>query len=243
MTEQTVSSQASVLKRFGPIVILLAGLGAFFAFGLQDYLSFDSLKDNRAWLENWQNENPILSVMTFGLIYIVVVAFSLPGGAVMTIAGGFLFGLFVGTTVTVFAATIGATAVFLAARTALGDALKARAGSAIGRMEDGFRDNALSYMLVLRLVPLFPFFLVNLAPAFLNVPLRTYTTATLIGIIPGTFVYTSVGNGLGAIFDKGETPDLGIIFDPAILTPLIGLSVLALVPVIYRRFKKAPKGE
>jgi uncharacterized membrane protein YdjX (TVP38/TMEM64 family) len=104
-------------------------------------------------------------------------------------------------------------------------------------MEEGFRQDALSYLLVLRLIPIFPFWLVNIVPAFLGVPLGTYVLGTFVGIIPGSFVYASVGNGLGAVFDAGGTPDLGIIFEPAILLPIVGLAVLALLPIAYRRFK------
>jgi uncharacterized membrane protein YdjX (TVP38/TMEM64 family) len=109
------------------------------------------------------------------------------------------------------------------------------------RMEEGFRADALSYLLVLRLIPIFPFWLVNIVPAFLGVPLRTYVLGTLIGIIPGSFVYASVGNGLGAVFDAGQTPDLGIVFEPAILLPIVGLAVLALLPVAYRKSKARRK--
>jgi uncharacterized membrane protein YdjX (TVP38/TMEM64 family) len=141
----------------------------------------------------------------------------------------------------VVGATVGATIVFLIARTALGDALRARAGPRVRRMEEGFRSDALSYLLVLRLIPIFPFWLVNIVPAFLGVALRTYVLGTFIGIIPGSFVYASVGNGLGAVFEAGGTPDLGIVFQPAILLPIVGLAVLALLPVGYRRYKARRK--
>ncbi|MDQ4136229.1 MAG: VTT domain-containing protein, partial [Pseudomonadota bacterium] len=171
------------------------------------------------------------------LFYAAVVALSVPGGAVMTIAGGFLFGLWLGTACVVVGATLGAVAVFLIAKTALGEPLRARAGPWLRRMEAGFRENAFNYLLVLRLIPLFPFWLVNLVPAFLGVPLGTYVLATFLGIVPGSLVYASVGSGLGAVFDRGETPDLGIVFEPQILGPIVGLAVLALLPVIYRKYK------
>jgi uncharacterized membrane protein YdjX (TVP38/TMEM64 family) len=117
--------------------------------------------------------------------------------------------------------------------------LRAKAGPAMRRMEDGFRENALSYLLVLRLVPLFPFWLVNLVPAFLGVPLRTFVIGTFVGIIPGSVVYCLVGSGLGSVFDAGETPDLGIIFEPEILAPIIGLAVLSVIPVVYKHLKRA----
>jgi uncharacterized membrane protein YdjX (TVP38/TMEM64 family) len=165
------------------------------------------------------------------------VAFSVPGGAVLTAASGFLFGTVAGAALAVVGATAGAVAVFLAARTALGDTLRRRTGPWLRRLEDGFRDNALSYLLVLRLMPLIPFWLVNLVPAFLGVPLRIFVLGTLVGIIPGTLIFASVGNGLGAVLDTGRQPDAGILFEPEILLPLIGLSVLALIPMVYRRLK------
>jgi uncharacterized membrane protein YdjX (TVP38/TMEM64 family) len=138
----------------------------------------------------------------------------------------------------VLAATVGALAVFLAARSALGDALRARAGPFVKRLEAGFRENALSYLLVLRLVPLFPFWLVNIVPALLNVPTRTFVIGTLVGIVPGTFVFVSVGNGLDAVFARGELPGAGIFLEPEVLIPIAGLTLLALVPVVYKRFRR-----
>jgi uncharacterized membrane protein YdjX (TVP38/TMEM64 family) len=115
--------------------------------------------------------------------------------------------------------------------------LRAKAGPFLTKMEDGFRENAMSYLLVLRLVPLFPFWLVNLVPAFLGVPTGTYVIGTFFGIIPGTFVFASVGNGLGALLDAGQDPNLGIIFQPNVLGPLIALALLSLVPVAYKKYQ------
>ena len=127
------------------------------------------------------------------------------------------------------------TGLFLIARTALGDVLRAKAGPFLAKMEEGFRENALSYLLVLRLIPLFPFWLVNLVPAFLGVSTIHYVIGTFFGIIPGTFVFASVGNGLGALLDAGEDPNLGIIFQPEVLGPLVALALLSLLPVLYKR--------
>jgi uncharacterized membrane protein YdjX (TVP38/TMEM64 family) len=234
MTE--TKGRSSVFKRFLPLLMLLAGLGAFFALGLDRYVTLDTLRDNRQALTAWVVENWALAAFIYVLAYIAVVAFSLPGALVATLTGGFLFGTVFGGLLTVAGATIGATAIFLAAKTALGDMLREKAGPKLRKLEDGFGKNAFSYMLVLRLVPVFPFFLVNLAPAFLGVPLRTYVAATFVGIIPGTFVCASLGNGLGAVFDAGSDPDLGLIFEPEILGPILALAALALVPVLYRRF-------
>ncbi len=231
------AGRGSALKRFLPLAALAAAVVIFFALGLDDYVSFEALRENRQRLLDFVAAHPLLAPLAFVVVYAAVVALSVPGGAVMTIAGGFLFGLWLGAIYAVIGATLGATAVFLIAKTALGDALRARAGPWMRRMEAGFRENAFSYLLVLRLIPIFPFWLVNLVPAFLGVPLGTYVLATFLGIIPGGLVYASVGNGLGVVFDQGGTPDLGIIFRPAILGPILGLAVLALLPVFYRKYK------
>ncbi len=235
--ETPVTAQKNAFWRVLPLTTLVLGLGAFFAFDLHSYLSFETLKANRVALLDFVDQHRVLAILLYGAGYAVAVAFSFPGASILTLAGGFLLGLTTGTLATVVGATIGATAVFLAARLALGDLLRKKAGSAILKMEAGFQENAFNYLLVLRLAPVFPFWLVNLAPALLKVPLRTYITATFLGIVPGTFVYVSIGNGLGAIFDRGETPDLGIIFEPAILIPITGLALLALLPIAIKKIR------
>ena len=240
MTEDRQSgsnSEAFSVKNWWPLGLLLAGLAAFFALDLDSYLSFEALRENRAFLREWTSANTGLALMAYALLYMAVVTFSLPGATIMTISGGFLFGPYVAMPIIVMSATIGATTLFLAARTALGGVLRAKAGPALRKMEAGFRKNELSYMFALRLVPLFPFFVVNLAPAFLGVSLRNFIIATFFGIIPGVLVYSSVGNGLGVVFDAGGTPDFGIIFKPEILLPILGLALLALIPVVYERIR------
>lgn len=234
-----VPSSRSPLVRWLPVVILLAGLGLFFALGLHKQVGFEALARHRNALNALVAGHPWLAPIAYIVVYVAAVAFSVPGGVWFTIAGGFLFGLFPGTLYAVIGATLGAIGLFIAARTAFGDVLRAKAGPAIRRMEDGFRANALSYLLFLRLVPLFPFFLVNLVPAFLGVSLRTYAIATFLGVIPGTTVFASVGNGLGAVLDAGGRPDLGIILKPSILFPILGLALLALIPVVYKRLRAA----
>lgn len=236
-------SSSPLYLKIGLVLALIIGLGAFFALDLGMYVSIDSIKSNREALSEFVAQNGFLAAFLFGTLYAIVVAFSLPGGAVMTITGGFLFGWLGGGLIVVVGATIGATALFLIARTAIGGYLKAKAGPFLRKMEDGFRENALSYLLVLRLIPIFPFWLVNLVPAFLGVSTTTYIAATFFGIIPGTFVYASVGNGLGALFDAGESTDslLMTIFQPQFLAPLIGLAVLAVIPVVYKKIQKSRK--
>lgn len=230
-------SRHRAVTRFIPLVVLAAGLVAFFALDLDRYVRFSTLCQHRDALVDWVADRPLVAPIAFMLCYAAMVAFSLPGGALATIVGGFLFGVVAATVYAVIGATVGATILFLAARTALGGALRARAGPALKRMEEGFRKNALSYLLVLRLVPIFPFWLVNLVPAFLNVPLRVYVLGTFIGIIPGTAVFASIGNGLGALLAECRKPDLGIVFQPSILLPLLGLAALALLPVLVRRWQ------
>ncbi len=226
------------IRRLWPLAILALGFGLFFALGLHRYVTLDTLRDNRQALGQWVAANRIEALLIYMGLYALMVAFSLPGALVATLTGGFLFGTVLGGGATVIAATAGASVLFVAAKSALGDLLRTKAGSAIGRMEEGFRANAFSYLLFLRLVPAFPFVLVNLAPAFLGVRLSTFVAATFIGIIPGTFVFASLGAGLGAVFDRGEKPDLGLIFEPQVILPILALAALSLVPAIYRRLRK-----
>ncbi len=221
-----------------PLVVIACAAALFFALGFHRYLSFDALRDSRVMLLDLVARHGVIAPMLFILAYVVVTACSLPGALIMTLTGGFLFGTLVGGFYTVIGATLGAIALFVAARTALGDVLRAKAGGALAKLEAGFREDAFNYLIVLRLIPLFPFFVVNLAAALLGTPLLKFIVATFIGIIPGTLVYSSVGSGLGAVFDSGATPNLGIIFSWPVLGPLIGLAILALLPVAYKRLKR-----
>ncbi|MGB0670394.1 MAG: TVP38/TMEM64 family protein [Rhodospirillales bacterium] len=227
------------LSRALPLVTLAAGAALFFALGLQDYLSFDALRDHRESLLNAVETRPVLTALVFLVAYALAVVFLPPSGTVMTLAGGFVFGGILGAALVVVGATLGATVLFLACRHSLGDLFRDKAGKAVKRMEQGFRENALSYMLVLRLVPIFPFWLVNIAPAFLGVPLGVYVIGTFFGIIPGTVVYTIFGAGLGSILDRNDDLTLAGVVTPEILAGLIGLALLALIPVIYKKLKRS----
>jgi uncharacterized membrane protein YdjX (TVP38/TMEM64 family) len=221
-----------------PIAVLLGGTVAFFVLGLHDYLSFEELSRHREALMDWRARHENLAILGFIGIYFLLAAFSIPGAIWMTVAGGFLFGIVWGSVYSVIGATLGSVCVFLAARMLAGDWLRRRAGKAMRKMEAGFRRDGLSYLLVLRLVPIFPFWLVNLVPALLGMRLPTFFVGTLFGIVPGSIVYASVGNGLGAVIAAGETPDLGVLFRPQVLGPLLGLAALALLPVVYRRLRR-----
>lgn len=233
----TRSGNTPSIGKLVTIAVLIAGLAAFFLAGLHHYVTPQGLKEHHDALLAWVQAHGAWSIIVFGIIYALAVTFSIPGGAVMTIAGGFLFGPAVATATVVVGATVGATTLFLLARYALADAVGRWTGSSLKKIENGFNEDGMSYMFVLRLVPLFPFWLVNLAPALLGVPLRTYIISTFFGIIPGTFVYALVGDGAGAVFQRGGDLDLYIIFEPRVLAPIIGFALLASIPILYKRWK------
>lgn len=236
MTREMTAEPKSSLARKLPLiaVLLVAAVGAF---TLRDYLSFESLRDNREALIAFRDANFLLSVLGFMVVYIAIVAFSLPGATVATLTGGFLFATFPGSLFNMTAATIGATLIFLAARWGLGEKLAARmegSDGAIKALKDGIDENQWSVLFLMRLVPAVPFFVANLIPAMVGVPTRRFVISTFLGIIPGTVVYTSVGAGLGEVFARGETPNLGIIFEAHILLPILGLCALAALPLALK---------
>jgi len=236
-----LSDKTQKTRRLIPLLVVLGAAILGFVF-LRDYLSFTALTENREALEAYRDRNYPLTVFVFIAAYVVIVAFSLPGATVATLTGGFLFGLFPGVFFNIIGATVGATGIFLAAKTGLGDRMAARMDASTGRLNKLKRelDGAQwSILFVMRLVPAVPFFVANLLPALVGVPLYRFVVSTFFGIMPGALVYTSVGDGLGAVFDRGETPDLGIIFEPRILLPILGLAALALLPVVLRLFRKA----
>lgn len=224
-------------RRLVPVAILLAGLVAFFAFDLDRYVTFESLRERHEWLTRLVAEHGLAAALGFLALYAAVVAFSIPAGLFLSLAGGYLFGEWLGTLYCVVGATIGATVLFCVARSALGEPLRERAGPWLRRLEAGFSENALSYLLVLRLVVVFPFWVVNLVPAFLGVPLRTYVAGTFLGIIPGAFVFNLAGAGLGSIFESGAHFTKMTVLTPEVVAAFVGLAVLALLPVAYRRWK------
>jgi uncharacterized membrane protein YdjX (TVP38/TMEM64 family) len=222
------------------IIALICIITVFFIVGFDRYLSFEALRNHRERMVGWYNHHYLMTVVLFILTYTLVVALSLPGAIWMTFAGGFIFGPLQATTYVVFSATLGAFIVFVLAKFCLLDFFKAKTGKAIKKLEDGFKSNALSYLLFLRLVPVFPFWLINLVPAFLGVPARTFIIGTL-GIIPGTAVFCSVGSGLGIILDGDDMLDpLEILLRPEIIGPITGLGILSLIPIVYKKCKNTP---
>lgn len=226
-------------KRLAPLLLLAALGAAAFALRLDHYLTLDALRDNRATLTAFVQSHAIAASLGFVFTYASVVALSLPGATIMTLAGGFLFGVPLGATLTVVGATLGATLLFLIARSALGDVLRERAGPFLARMADGFRKDAFSYLLFLRLVPAFPFWAVNLAPALLGMRLGPYVAATALGIVPGTTVYAAFGASLGQVFDAGGEVRLKDVFSPTLIAALVGLGILSLLPIAFRRLREA----
>ncbi|SDY51979.1 TVP38/TMEM64 family protein [Citreimonas salinaria] len=207
------------------------------AFTLNDWLSFETLRENRQALLEFRDAHYPWMVAIFAAIYIAIVTFSLPGAAVASVTGGFLFGLVAGSVLNVVSATIGATAIFLAARAGLGQTLAARIDASDGRMRQIKRrlnENEISVLFLIRLVPAVPFFVANLVPALVGVKFRNFAFTTALGIIPGTVVITWVGVGLGEVFDRGGTPDLSLLWEPQVIGPILGLATLAALPIFVR---------
>jgi len=215
---------------------------AYFS-GLGSYFTFDNLKAQRM---NWAakvDAHPILAPSLFILVYLLSVALSLPGATILSLLGGFLFGIPLSTIYVVIGATFGALVIFLAAKTALQDILRKKASTYLGKLEAGFNQNAASYLLFLRFIPLFPFWLINIAPAFFNVKWRTFVWTTFVGIIPGAYVYTQAGSGIGQILDNGETFSLSNVFNIQMRIALIALAIFSLVPILIKKFMQKRKGD
>lgn len=239
MQDETTAPRISGRRLLPLLVILAVAVTGYFTLG--DYLTFETLRDNREALLAFRDANPALTVLCFMAVYVVIVAFSLPGAAVASLTGGFLFAVFPGTLINMTAATIGAGLIFLAARYGLGEALSRRMDAsegAVRRFKEGLRENELSFLFLMRLVPAVPFFAANLIPAMVGVGLGRFLFTTFFGIIPGAIVYTWIGAGLGEVFSRGETPDLGIVFEPQILAPILALCALAALPVVLKLFRR-----
>ncbi len=239
MSDMT-NTKKSGMMRILPLVAILT-VAVVGAFTLRDYLSFGALRDNREALIAFRDSNYLVTALVFVAAYTTVVTFSLPGAAIASITGGFLFATFPGSLYNIAAATTGATLIFLAARWGLGERLATRMEAGEGtvkKIKDGIDENQWSMLFLIRLVPAVPFFVANLVPAMVGVPLHRFVISTFIGIIPGGVVYTSVGAGLGEVFARGETPNLGIIFEPQILLPILGLCALAALPMVLKLFRK-----
>ncbi|MCR9127714.1 MAG: VTT domain-containing protein [Rhodobacteraceae bacterium] len=237
--KQSVSGQPRTIARHLPliVIVLVAGIGAL---ALRDHLTFETLRENRDSLLAFRARNYAGLAAAFVAGYVGIVAFSLPGAAVASVTGGFLFGLAAGTGLNVIAATLGASAIFLAARWGLGASLAARMDASQGRtarLMRGLRENEISVLLLLRLVPAVPFFVANLLPALVGVRFMNFFWTTALGIVPGALVFTWIGVGLGEVFDRGETPDLSLLWEPQVIGPILGLAALAALPIAIKALR------
>jgi len=236
----------TALRRVAPLLIVLALVAVVYLSGAYRYVSLEILRDREVELRGFVAAHFWAALAIYVAVYAAATTAAVPGALFLTLAGGFLFGPWVGGTATAIGATVGAVAVYYAARSVLGGWLARRieiSGGTMARLREGFDRNAFSYLLTLRLIPVVPFVLINVASGLAAVPIRAYALATALGILPATFIYSAVGSGLGEIFARGETPNLRLIFEPYVLLPLLGLAFLSLVlPLLVRlvRGRKAP---
>ena len=231
----------SSMKRFVPIVVIAAGLALGYAMGWHEFLSLDYLADSRGMLKDMVAAHYLPAVFGFIAVYALATAFSFPAASILTIFAGFLFGWFVGGVAAIIGATIGATAIFVAARTAFGDFLKEKVGGKVSKLAKGFEKDAFSYLFVLRLAPIFPFFVMNIAPALFNVPLRTYVAATFLGIIPGGMAYAYLGQGLDSVIvaaaEAGREVKIKDIVTTEIIIAFAALALVAAIPTIVKKVR------
>lgn len=234
------------LLRFLPLVVILLGLCFGYGMGWHHFLSFAYLAASRDDLGAFIAGNYPLALAGFFLAYALATAFSFPAASVLTIVAGLFFGWVVAGIVVAFAATLGATALFLAARSAFGDVLHRKLGDRVARLAEGFEKDAFGYLLVLRLAPVFPFWVVNIAPALFSVPVRTYVAATFIGILPGTFAYAYLGTGLDSVLaaarDSGREVSIGDLVTPQITIAFAALAVVAAIPTAIRAYRNRRTG-
>jgi uncharacterized membrane protein YdjX (TVP38/TMEM64 family) len=247
-----MTKTAPNLNRMLPPIIIVGLLCLGYALGLHHYLTLQALAENRGKLEAFVVGNQALAMLLFAAIYTGAVALSVPGATALTVIGGFLFGAIIGGMLTLLSAVLGAAIIFKLARTTFGANLAHRAGPFLDRISSGFEKDAFNYLLFLRLTPVFPFWLVNIGSALANVPLRTFVLATAIGIIPGTFAFSFIGQGLGSVLDAqaaahakclaakpvAECPyalEMSSLVTPLMLLSLMALGLVALIPIYLRR--------
>lgn len=241
---------APMLKKWGPVTLVLLALSAAWGLGWFDYFTLSSLIMHRMTMMDFVASNLIVGLLAYMLIYAGLVAISFPGASLLTIISGFLFGGLLAGIATVFGATLGAVIIFLIARSSFGEVLAKKTGPFVKKMVDGFQENAFQYLLMVRLTPVFPFWVVNIVPALLNMRVGPYAVATFIGIIPGTFAYAFIGSGLDSIIAAQETAnpgcaeagtcqiDVSALLTREIIIAMFGLAVISILPVVIKRFRR-----
>jgi uncharacterized membrane protein YdjX (TVP38/TMEM64 family) len=234
------------MMRFAPVGVVLLGLALGYAFGLQDYLSLGFLAEQRQALRNYVEAHSLWSSLLFFSVYILAVAFSFPAASILTIFGGFLFGWLLGGVLVAVAATIGASVLFLATRSAFGSFLRHRVDGVVKTLAEGFRENAFGYLFVIRLAPVFPFFVVNIAAALFDISLGRFVAATFLGILPGTFAYAYLGQGVDSVIvaaqDAGREAEVSDLVTGEITLAFLALAVIALTPTIVRQVRRHRRG-
>ena len=227
------------------IIFLLLIIAVFGLVFFSEWISFEALKENRAEISEFRDKNFTLSIVIFWVFYLILVVFSLPGAAVASVSGGFLFGLGAGLLINVTAASTGAALLFLLVRYGMASFKYIKSNTLnsnfVFQIKNALVTNQISIMLTLRLVPVVPFFLANILPAIVGVRLFNFIWTTIIGIIPGGIVFTWIGVGVGEVFDRNEYPNFELLFSPVILGPVLGLVALLLLPMIMRRSGIMPK--
>jgi len=220
--------------RFIPLIILLLLMGIVYFFGINEYISWEVFKEHRDSLKEFVSLHPIGSSFAYMGIYALLTALSIPAAFLISMIGGFLFPQPLSTLLVVIGATFGATILFLVAKYSLKDVWGVKFSKLLKPMQKGFQKNAMTYLLILRLLPIFPFWLVNIAPAFFNVAIWVFVWTTFLGIIPGAFVYTQAGRGIDAIFE-GEGPiSFWNLLNTEMIIALIGIVLLAFIPMIVK---------
>ena len=225
-----------IKKYIIPLSIVIIAIVGFAL--LRDYLSYETLRNNHESLVNFKNENYWVTVIIFIISYITLVTFALPGSPIASLTGGFLFGLAFGTFLNVTAAATGATLIFLAAKNGFGNKLTQRIDASEGsirKIRDGIKRDEISYLFLIRLIPIIPFAVANLVPALFGVSLRNFFFTTYIGIIPGGLVFTWLGSGLSEIFKQNEEPNFSIIFEIYVIGPILCLCLLSFFPIILKK--------
>jgi uncharacterized membrane protein YdjX (TVP38/TMEM64 family) len=225
-------------RRWLPLCVIVVGLVLVFAFDFDEFATFRHLKEHHQRLAEFVASHYFQAVLIYLVLYVLFVALSLPGAIWLTVASGFLFGAVVGTILAVIAATTGASLLFLATKTSLGDYLHAHAGPWLAKVERGFADNQWSYLLMMRLFPAIPFFIANLVPAFLGVSLPVFIATTFIGIIPATAIFATIGAGLGSALESSADLSLHNLLTPQLKWALIALAVLAAAPAVVKFLRR-----
>jgi len=224
--------------RLLPFLLVVAAVLAVFLLGVPHELTWSALAARQAALTAVTEAHPAASLLLYATVYALTVTLSIPAGTLLSVSGGLLFGTLPGAVAATLGATLGACGLFLAVRLALHPVLARRAAPLLDRIRPGLERDGFSYLLAVRLIPAFPFWLVNIACALVGMRLLPYAAATLLGIFPAAVIFATLGAGLAGVLASGAQPDVDVIFSPRILAPLAGLAVLALLPVLWRRFRK-----